>query len=454
MRRRRISISIGGMMLENQLLAVSEVVPEDLSQIQRHLPAELIEQCLQHTGAATVRKRRLPAEQVVWLVIGSALFRRQSISWVLSALDLALDGKNVTVAPSAIPKARARLGVEPLHWLFEQTGQWAHRLAREQAWRGLALYAIDGTQLCVQDTDSNERAFGRHRVGKHSTDVAYPQLRLAGLMAVRPRLLAKAVFGSLCNSELTLAQNHLIAEIPDDSLTIVDRLYANSPTLLPLIQQGKERHFLTRLKENAKWEVLREIEDGDHHVRVPVNWDARNANPELPRWYEARVIRYGNGYLLTSLLDSERYPADELRAMYHERWEIELGYDELKTDVLQQMPALRSKSAPAVAQELWGVLLAYNLVRYEMALIAEQAKVSPNRISFVMALSLICAHWQCCALTTPGAIPRHLQDLRARVGAFVLPERRTARRYPRAVKRKESKYPRKKPRGMIALFPK
>ena len=47
-------------------------------------------------------------------------------------------------------------------------------------------------------------------------------------------------------------------------------------------------------------------------------------------------------------------------------WEIELGYDEIKTEVLEREEAIRSKSPEAVGQELWGILLAYNLVRLEM----------------------------------------------------------------------------------------
>jgi hypothetical protein len=441
-------------MLTEQLCELNQWLPEDVSRLRQHLPTEQIEQCLQATNKATLRRRRLPAEQVVWLTIGMALFRRSSISEVLHTLDLALEGQKVTVARSAIPKARGRVGPEPLQWLFERTaGQWAHTMARQQAWRGLALYAIDGTLLSTPDTTSNECAFGRHRSGKKRTPAAYPQLRLVSLMAVRPRLLAGAVFGALSTAELTMAQNHLIPEIPDYSLTVVDRLYANSPTLLPLLEDGCQRHFLTRLKSNAKWEKLQELGEGDFLVRVPVNGDARQANPQMPRSYDARVLTYGQGYLLTSLTDGEQFPADEVRAMYHERWEIELGYDELKTDVLQQQPTLRSKSAPAIAQEVWALLLAYNLVRYEMAHVAAEAKVSPNRISFVMALSLICTEWQCSA-ATPGAIPKRLQQLRAQVSHFVLPKRKSHRRFPRAVKRKESSYPRKKPREMIPESPK
>jgi hypothetical protein len=112
--------------------------------------------------------------------------------------------------------------------------------------------------------------------------------------------------------------------------------------------------------------------------------------------------------LLTSLLDPQAFPADEIATRYHERWELELGYDEIKTEMLDREEAIRSKSPTAVTQELWGIFLAYNLVRLEMERVAEDAGVEPTRISFVAALRLICDEWLWCAVATPGAIPKHL----------------------------------------------
>lgn len=83
---------------------------------------------------------------------------------------------------------------------------------------------------------------------------------------------------------------------------------------------------------------------------------------------------------------SNRYPANEVRALYHERWEIELGFGEIKTDMLERLETIRSKTPTAVTQELWGLLIAYNLVRLEMQRIAAELDVAPIRISFVAAL--------------------------------------------------------------------
>jgi hypothetical protein len=267
-------------------------------------------------------------------------------------------------------------------------------------------------------------------------------------MTLRTHLLAAAKFGPYSQSETVYARS-LWPQVPDNSLVIVDRNFYDANVLLPLANHGVSRHWLIRTRSNTRWRVIRRLGPGDDLVELPVSGYARTANPTLPSRWEARAIRYQRpGFppqiLLTSLLNPEIYPMDEVAALYHERWEIELGYDEVKTDMLDRQEAIRSRRPIGVAQELWGVALAYNLVRLEMVRIAEEANVSPNRVSFLMALRLIRDEWLWCAVAKPGAIPRHLRELRAEIMRFVLPPRRSERSYPRAVKIKMSNYPLKR----------
>ena len=92
---------------------------------------------------------------------------------------------------------------------------------------------------------------------------------------------------------------------------------------------------------------------------------------------------------------------------------MELGYAELKTVLLAREEAIRSQSPGAVTQELWGLLIVYNLVRLEMVRVAADAGVAPTRVSFIAAVRLIRDEWLWCAVASPGAIPRHLRELRA-----------------------------------------
>jgi hypothetical protein len=272
--------------------------------------------------------------------------------------------------------------------------------------------------------------------------------RVVGLMAVRSHVLAAARFGPYACGEHGYA-NELWSELPDQSLTIVDRAFLAANVLIPLSRAGRERHWLTRGKKNTSWRVVKRLGPNDELVEMKVSPHARKRDPTLPEVWLARAIHYKrNGFrrqtLLTSLFDPEAYPAAELVALYHERWEIELGYDEIKTEILDREETIRSKSPTAVAQELWGILLAYNLVRLEMERVADQAGVEPTRISFIAALHLICDEWLWCAVASPGAIPKHLLNLRGKLARLVLPPRRP-RSYPRAVKIKMSSYPRKRP---------
>lgn len=299
----------------------------------------------------------------------------------------------------------------------------------------------------VADAAENRLYFGGQRAGRGES--GYPLVRVVALLALRSHLLAAARFGPYATDERVYAAE-LLPLVPDYSLLILDRNYTAPAVLIPFHAAGQERHWLVRAKARMRWRVLVELGAGDALVELRTPREARRHDPALPTHWRARAIAYQRpGHapqvLLTSLLDPACYPAAELAQLYHERWEIELGYDEVKTELLEREEALRSQRPAAVAQELWGLLLVYNLVRLEMERVAEEAAVEPVRISFVAALRLIRDEWLWCAVATPGAIPRHLKALRRDLKFFILPERRPHRSYPRAVKVKMSNYPRKRP---------
>lgn len=427
----------------------SSVLPGTYTTFRRHLDPVFIEEALHATGTATLRRRRLPAEQVIWLVIGMALVRDRSIANVVQQLDLVLPTEDgvTTVVPSAVAQARARLGADPLEWLFERTaGAWATSSAVRDQWRGLGLYGVDGTTLRVPDSDENRRHFGSQNEGERGA-TGYPLVRLVAVMALRSHLLAAACFGPYEIDERQYAKA-LWETIPEQSLVLLDRNYLQASALVGLT--AADRHWLTPAKSNSTWTVVERLGPGDELVEIEVSSEARRKDPSLPDGFRARAIRYQRrGYpprtLLTSLLDADAYPAEELRVLYHERWEIELGFGEVKTDMLQRMEAIRSRSPEMVTQEIWGLLIAYNLVRLEIARTAAEIGVSPTRISFVASVRMIIDEWSWSTHSSPGAIPRHLANLRDKIRVFLLPPRRPARVFPRAVKVKMSNYARKRP---------
>ena len=423
--------------------------PESFARLLSSIDAAWIEEALEATGAATVRKRRLPAEQVVWLVLGMALYRGWSISRVVSHLHLALPGESGRgVVPSAPVQARARLGDEPMRWLFERCARsWAHQSADRHRYRGLALYGVDGTTVRTLDSADNRAHFGGQSGGDRGAS-GYPQARIVTLMALRSHLLAAARFAPYAVGETTLAAE-LWPQLPDDSLCIVDREFLAATCLLAIEDAGKNRHWMTRAKSTTRWRTVKRLGKGDELVELEFSESSRRRVPGIPERWLVRAIRYERkGFkpqtVLTSLTDHQQFPARELVALYHERWELELGFDEVKTELLEREEALRSKTPRGVAQELWSLGLLYNLVRLEMEQIAAEARVPPTRISFIASLQFIQNCWLICATMAPARIPRRLRKLREDLSQFILPPRRSERLYPRAVKIKMSAYPKKR----------
>jgi hypothetical protein len=355
------------------------------------------------------------------------------------------DRRDTLVAKSSISQARARVGEDPLAYLFAVTAaKWATESAAADRWRGLALYGLDGTTLRVADSPENRAAFGGQNAGDGRGESGYPQARVVAMMALRSHVLSAFRFADYYTGETTLARD-IWNEVPEQSLVIVDRNFLVKKDLIHLETSGN-RHWLSRAKVNTKWAIQEKLGADDYLVEWEVN------EPGLPSTWTLRAIRYKKpGFepvtLLTSLLDAEAYPAEELVALYHERWELEIGYDEVKTHLLDRRESIRSKTPAGVRQELWGIAIAYNLVRVEMEKAANELEVPPTRISFVTSLAMI--RDELLGLTlprvTPGSVPASLQRLRRRLKRLLLPPRRSERVYPRAVKIKMSAYPRNRP---------
>ena len=413
-----------------------------------------IDAALHATDRATVRRRKLPAHFVVWLVIGMALFRDRSIREVVRHLDLVLPGKrrHETVTGSAIAQARERLGPEPLATLFTQSAAvWGAAAAEQARWHGLAVFAVDGTTLRVPDTAENDAAFGRP-AARRGHPAGYPQLRLIALMVLGHHLLAALTVGPCTQSEVPLAAP-LWPVLPDTSIVLFDRGFCAYALLHQLGDPARQRHWLTRAKGGPKalrMKPLQRLGPHDQLVDLVPSPTLLQHHPHLPATLRVRAIRYRRpGFqpqmLLTSLLDPVAFPAADVVALYHNRWEIELGFDEIKTHTLEREESLRSKTPARIRQEVWGLALGYNLVRLAMARVAETAGVPPTRVSFRHAVQFIRLFWLTAWTASPGVLPRRLEALDEELALLILPPRRAQRRYPRAVKIKMSGYPTKPP---------
>jgi hypothetical protein len=264
---------------------------------------------------------------------------------------------------AAISQARTRLGEAPLRALWEES---AVPLAQEgQAgafYQELRLVSIDGSTLDVPDTEENLAYFGRQESSRGQA--AFPQLRFAALCENGPHAIFAVRMGSYTTHELTLA-NELVEDLREGMLCLADRLYPNFSLWKKALSTGAA--LLWRVRSNADLPVEEVMADGSYLSRIyPTEKDKRKKRKGLV----VRVIEYQlEGVegaeplyrLIITLTDCQKYPAEELAALYPERWEhngsrsrrraqIEVIFDEFKTHMRGGQVVLRSKTPKLVEQ--------------------------------------------------------------------------------------------------------
>ena len=406
---------------------------------------DLIQQCLASNGVATIRKRKLPMDAMVWAVIGMALFRGESVRNLINKLDIIPPNDVEFVVRSAVTQARKKLGSDVVQDIFRQTQAKWNKQAEHPHWCGLNLFGVDGVVWRTPDSTENAAAFAR--TANKTSDAAYPQVRMVCLMELSSHLLVDSVFDSVAENEMTLAAS-LLPNVPDNSLTLFDKGFYSLGLLHQWQTQGELRHWLMPLKKNVQFEVIRSLGKQDQLIQLTTSPQARKKWPELPVHMEARLlkrtIKGKQVQVVTSLIDPYRYPSAEIADLYAHRWEIELGYREMKQYLLENRFTLRSKLPELVRQELWAILLAYNLLRYKMVLMAHSLEgVFPNQLSFREATSHIIFKLSQLPSISPGNVPKQIFDIEKNARQFLL-EGKRERSYPRVLKCSKNRYPVKK----------
>ena len=435
------------MRLCQALELTNKSLPSDASffELSEYLDPELINAGFKDSGIATIRKRRLPLEQVLWAILGMAFFRHRSVWDISAAMDIALPGKNPLVAPSALVQARQRLGSDAVKSVFTQSQSLWFEQLHKRPWCGLSLMSVDGVVWRTPDTTENDLAFGRTRNQRQASN--YPQVRMVCQMELTSHLITGSTFDSVASNEMILAES-LIQTTPDHSLTLFDRGFYSLGLLHRWQCDGTEKHWLIPLKKGTQYDVIRSLSQHDQIIRLTTTPQARKKFNDLPEFIEARLltkkVKGKIRQVVTSMCDPGRYPKADIVDLYAQRWEIELGYREMKQTMLSSQYTLRSKKPEMIKQELWGILLAYNLVRFQMAkLAATLPGIYPNELSFSSCYWAVVNALCTLSLTSPGTIPRDINRLSEMAYMFVLPHRRE-RCYPRQVRARPSKYPTKK----------
>lgn len=439
------------MELSQALGMINLTAPDEVQSLADLLPPELIQQAFSLTDTVTLRKRKLPLESMVWLVIGMAIFNNKPLSHIVNLMDIADRSGRSFTAPSSVIARRKKLGEDPVRVLFDLTQQHWHRESRHPLWHGLTLNAVDGVVWRTPDTPENAAAFAKAE-NQHG-EKGYPQVRMVCLMELSSHLLRASVMDRYDVNEMRLAAG-LIGKVPDNSVTLFDKGFWSAGLLHEWHSAGENRHWLLPLKKGTQYEVVRRLGKKDELIMLKTSPQARKQWEELPETLTVRLIRRKvNGVerqVLTSMKDAMRYPAADVAELYKHRWEIELGYREAKQMLCGGRWTLRSKLPGMVRQEFWGILLTYNLVRYQMVKMAFSLKGNylPYQLSFSGSLAEILRLLIGLPWSSPGAIPGHLKHFYSNAAMLRLPPRRE-RKYEREVRPKKPKYPFKNNAGHL-----
>ena len=384
-----------------------------LGVVTRCFPVDKVREVLKKTGRASIRERDLPAHVVVYYVIALALYMHSSYREVLRCM---LEGIQWLVEPSArirvaghsgISQARTRLGWEVLRQLHDEVVKPIAVEATKGAWyRGWRMVSLDGSTLDVADEKGNDEAFGRP--GASRGESAFPQIRFVSLAEIGTHVLFGTRMAGCTVSEIALSKD-VLTSLVSGMLCLADRGFFGFQMWSQAAATGAD--LLWRVKQNMRLSCDNRLPDGSYLSCIfPSERDwRRKTNGTIVRVIDYQLDGIADAEplyrLLTTILDHEKAPAPELAALYHERWEIETAFDELKTHLRGARIVLRSKTPDLVRQEFYGLLMAHFAVRGLMHEAALKADEDPDRLSFLHAVRVVRRK-----LSAYGAIPPSAEE--------------------------------------------
>ena len=415
-------------------VAAGRFAPGHLGELTQQVPFEMVDAVLEQTCRFQRRVRDIPARVAVYLLLAGCLFAELGYSQVWRKLTAGLEGlPAASPTASAMTQARRRLGSGPLRELFFLLRGPSPADVR---WRGLLVAAIDGTIMSVADSAASLAVCSKQRGGRNG-DSGYPMLRLLVLVSCGTRTVTDAVFRPVSDGETTCAPL-LLGSLRAGMILLADRNFAAGFLAAQIAAARAE--FLIRVrtgKSAPRLPVLRRLPDG--------SWLSRFGGVPV-RVFDAEITvttsagRSADGCrLITTLLDPARYPAGDLAVLYHERWEVETDYLELKSTILGGR-VLRARTPGGIDQEVYALLVTYQVLRTAIADAAGTVPgTDPDRASFTVALNA--ARDQ--VILAAGVLAGPTADLAGTIGRLVLASLMPPRRLrisPRVVKRAMSRY--------------
>jgi hypothetical protein len=365
-------------------VAAGVFAPGHLGELTQYLPFELVDDVLEQTRTVQQRLRDLPSRTGVYFLLALGMFPRLGYARVWAKLTAGLAGIPVPCpSEKALRDLRRRLGSAPMKALFEVVaGPLAQPRTRGVCFGGLRTVAFDGlNSLKVPDTDGNRSWIGRirYRMGW----AGYPTLRLMTLAETGTRGLIGAALGSAADRDEATLARQLLPLLRSGMLLLLDRAFDANAFLADIAATGAM--LLARSRSTRNPQVLQHLPDSSYLSRLD-GLTVRIIEADLTT-SGADGSRVRDSYrLITTLLDHDRYPADTLVRLYHERWEIESAYLALRHTLLDGH-VLRSGDRAGIEQETWALLTLYQLLRMAMVTAVETCPgTDPDRASFTTAI--------------------------------------------------------------------
>jgi hypothetical protein len=377
---------------------------------------ELVDEVLTACGRRDAKPRPLSSRFMVYFVFALALFQQDSYDDVAENLVGALGEMDQSIPnKSSITRARQQLGAAPLEGVFRRVaGAIAPPTLEAAFWRGMRVAAVDGFLLDVPENDTTRAAFGG-QVDSAGRPVGFPQARVVTLTETGTHATIDARIGSFKGGGGEPALATEMAGSAAGMLVIMDRAFPGVALWKAYTQAGA--HLLIRARTFVAAKPMEVLPDGTYLTRMNLAGQRRSH----PGGVTVRVIDYqvdgGETIrLLTDLLDPGAWPAEELAALYHERWEVESAYRQLKTFQRGKAEVLRSMSPELVRQEIWAHLTLHHCLNRIIMRLADGEGLDPDRISFVKVLK----HTRRSVVLQAGRSTRRLRQFMKRMSTKVV----------------------------------
>lgn len=349
---------------------------------------------------------------------------------------------------AAIAKARKRLPLKVWthlsQWLCQNVQEVSERTAY---WRSHRIINVDGTCLTTADEPELRKAFGISK-GNYG-DRKYPLARLVCLCLAETMTVIGYRLGSWYDDENTLLRP-LLKMLRKGDLLVADHHFAGANLYWHYMQHGLE--YVTRLHQKQIVTRLKKVWSNsrtDFVVRLNIAPVYRRQNQQMPPFILVRLIRIQVGmrghrkpiWLVTSLLDGKRYPADEIARLYLKRWRIETLFGQLKIEGGADL--LRSKSVKGIHKEVAARICALNIIRIIMLQAAATGGVDVMRISFTGTVRAIIGFAPALALQPIWLLPVIYEAMLKEIASHRVPDR-PGRLEPRKVTHDKRAYPKLK----------